>query len=354
LSWLGKDSNQNSVVSVCLYFENDNLVDIRFDHSSNSEIRDRSTFDCAGVHLGLEKTQFFSPYSNLDVKAKVTEIIVSPHAQIRYGVPAHEVECKKEMELMIRPLSSLSYCVKEHRLTTLQELGWEHIAKKQKLSTVDDSTIMQGALPAKAERAMSYRINVVGSEIPEVIHSIKFSKFAPFTNDDITIPTAQILGIPIPETATISLDVASVTVGNVTKTITVNIALEDLPLPIPTASIPGDTSTLFGVIPHYQVGEDKPSFYLESLPAKDKTEFYKWVSRYVNPQKEPEPVDIGIAVLDGNGNILQMWIYRDCFVTSYQVFLEDNILMIKYHERWQSEIKDRVMFACNGLHIDEL
>ena len=78
------------------------------------------------------------------------------------------------------------------------------------------------------------------------------------------------------------------------------------------------------------------------------------MSRYVNPGKQPDPIDVGIEILDGDGNLLQTWIYRDCTVKSYQVFLEDNILMIKYHERWQSEIKDRVMFACNGLHLNEL
>jgi len=63
---------------------------------------------------------------------------------------------------------------------------------------------------------------------------------------------------------------------------------------------------------------------------------------------------VGIEILDGNGAQIQTWIYRDCEVYSYQIFLEENILMIKYHEQWASEIKDRVMFSCIGLHIDEL
>jgi hypothetical protein len=352
-SWQYHECNLSDFVT----YRNDNLVDMRYDPSSSSEIRERSSFDCAGVQIGLESKQASDPYSNFDVHAKVKQIIVSPHSQVRSGVPTHEVECKKEMNLMIRPSNSLSYCVDNQSLTTLQELGWKHIAKKQDLSSIAesaDSTILQGILPIKADRATSYKINFVGSEIPEVINSITFSKFAPFTNDDIIVPTAQILGIPIPVTATISIDVAVIPVGNTTKTITVHPALDDLPLPIPTATIPGDTSTLFGVIPHYEIGESKPSFYLESLPAKDKKGFYKWIGRYINPGKTPELIDVGIEVLDGNGNLLQLWDYRDCYVKSYQVFLEDNILMIKYHERWQSEIKDRVMFACSGLHINEL
>ena len=190
----------------------------------------------------------------------------------------------------------------------------------------------------------------VGSEVPETLHQTKFSKFVPFTTADITIPTAQIFGIPIPIDAAFTIDAVEAPDGS---TYTVDVALEDLPLPIPYATIPGYTSTLFGVIPHYEIGET-PEFYLESLPAKDKIEFYKWISQYVNPGRPPEPIDVGIEILDGNDNILQTWVYRDCEARSYQVFLEDNILMIKYHEQWGSEIKDRVMFTCNGLHIDEL
>jgi len=308
-------------VSDFVTYRNDDLLEMRFDFSSNYEIRDRSTFDCAGVYLDTEKTQFFSLYSNLDLKFKVREIIVSPHSQIRSGVPAHEVECKKEMELMIRPSRSLSYCVDEQSLETLQALGWEHISKKQDLTTVDesrDSAVIQGTIPAKNEHAISYVINLVGSEIPETIHQTKFSKFAPFTTNDIIIYGRELLGTPIA-----------------------------------TATIPGDTSTIFGVIPNYQIGE-KPEFYLESLPAKDKTEFYKWISQYVNPGKRPDPIDVGVEILDGDGNLIQIWVYRDCVVMSYQIFLEENIMMIKYHGQWASEIKDRVMFTCNGLHINEL
>ena len=126
-----------------------------------------------------------------------------------------------------------------------------------------------------------------------------------------------------------------------------------MPLRIPTDSIPGDTSTIFGVVPHYQFG-DAPRFYLESLPAKDKGEFYKWLSRYVNPGKTPDPVDVAVEILDGSGNTLQTWMYRNCSVISYQLFLEDYILVFKYHGLWQTEIKDRTMFSCSGLSLNRL
>ena len=340
-----------------IVYLHDNSLFIPFTGTPNPEIRDRITFDCGGVNIDIEGTQTFNLDTGLDVVSKVPGVVVPPHIQLKTGVPSHEVECKKEMELMYRPSSSLPYCVKQHSVTTLQEKGWEYIGKRPtEEPSIDKSKIgytnLKAVLPKNEERAMSYQLNVVGRELPEIFHNFKFSKFAPFTTNDITIPTAHILGIPIPETATISLH-PGVTVGNQTITFNIDIAVEDLPLPIPTATIPGDTSTIFGVIPSYQFG-DAPGFYMEGLPAKDKAELYGMLNKYVNPGKRPDPIDIGVQLLDGNGNALQSWNYRDCLVFSYQLFVDENILMMKFHEQWQSEIKDRVMFTCSGLRINEL
>lgn len=340
------------VVADFVTYRNDNLLESRFDNSLNSEIRDRSTFDCAGVYLDLENIDF-GEHNKYDLNFKEAEIIRSPLKQRQSGVSNFDIICKDNMELMLRNSNTLPYCVHENRLGDLQEQGWEHIRNKQDLSITDESsnsTALHGTIPAKNEHAMKYVVNIVGSEVPETLHQTKFSKFVPFTTADITIPTAKIFGIPIPIDAGFTIDVAEAPDGS---TYTVDVALEDLPLPIPYATIPGYTSTLFGVIPHYEIGET-PEFYLESLPAKDKIEFYKWMARYVNPGKTPDPIDIGVEILDGNDNPIQTWVYRDCKAISYQLFLEENLLMIKYHDAWASEIKDRVMFTCSGLHIDEL
>jgi hypothetical protein len=292
----------------------------------------------------------------LKIEPIVPQITVPPHAQLKSGTSANEIECKREMELMIRPNNALPYCVKSHRVNVLQEQGWEHISKKQTdESFVDESktesTILQAVLPTDDERAMSYRITVIGNEIPKEVQSIKIAKFAPFTTNDITINTAKLLGMPMPENAIITKSLGF-SIGNYSLSFEVKVPVEDL-IPLPTASFSGDRSTLFGVVPHYQFG-DKPSFYLESLPAKDQKEFFKWISRYVNPGKTPDPVDFAVELLDGSGNTVQTWMYRDCSAISYMVFLEYNIMMYKFHESWQSEIKDRAMFWCSGLHLNEI
>jgi hypothetical protein len=202
----------------------------------------------------------------------------------------------------------LPYCVKSHRVNVLQGQDWEHISKKQTDESKTEPTILQAVLPTDDERGMSYKISAIGIEVPKEFQSLKISNFAPFTTSDITID-----GV----------------------------------------TIPGDTSTLFGVMPYYHFG-DKPSFYVESLPAKDRIEVYKWLSRYTNPGKTPDPIDVGIQIFDGSGNLLQTWMYRDCTVVSFQVFLDQYILGFKFHGKWFSEIKDRTMFSCGGLHLNEV
>ncbi len=337
------------------------LMFTRFDKKLNSEIREKTTFDCAGLNLDIEGKLPASIYNDLfekglKVKPLVPEIIVPPHKQLSSGTSANEIECKKEMELMYRPSNALPYCIKANSVDILQGLGWEHISKKFSKESTDesktDSTILQAVVPADDERAMSFRISVIGKEVPEALHSVKFSNFAPFTTDNIIINTAKILGLPIPEDAAIHLS-ETVTVGNFTLAVDIEVPLEDLPLPIPTVTIPGDTSTMFGVVPHYQFG-DKPTFYVESLPAKDKVEFYEWLSRYTTPGKTPDPVDVGIEFLDGSGNPIQTWMYRNCSVISYQIMLDDYILGYKFHQKWHDELKDRTMFSCDGLSLNQL
>jgi len=339
-------------------FRDDNIMFTRFIKTIDYEIRDKTTFECAGLNVDTEGKLPFSLYADIFSKGLIAEsyvpqIIVPPQVQSKSGPSANEIECKREMELMFRPSNKLNYCIEAHSVTALQEQGWEHISKRL---SIDKSKIgytnLKAVLPTDGERAMSYRINVIGKEIPEVVSSIKFSKFAPFTTDDITVNTAKILGLPMPDNAFITLH-PSVQIGDFVLTLDVEVPLADLPLPIPTATIPGDTSTLFGMMPYYHFG-DKPSFYLESLPAKDKQEFYKWLSRYTNPGKTPEPVDVGVEILDGSGNILQTWMYRDCSVISYQLLLDDYILGYKYHGLWHTEIKDRVLFSCIGLSLNRL
>ena len=126
---------------------------------------------------------------------------------------------------------------------------------------------------------------------------------------------------------------------------------------IPTQTI--DTFSNFTPIsqdskkPSYSLsgGSITPTFYLESLPSKDKTAVYHLVSMYVNPGVKPNPFDVKVEVLNGDNSTLQTWSFGKCQITNYEPYLDENALRYKLHLKWNAEIKDRTTFSCSGLNL---
>jgi len=94
-----------------------------------------------------------------------------------------------------------------------------------------------------------------------------------------------------------------------------------------------------------------PQFFLESLPSYDKKGFYEFISRYVNPVKIPEPVNVSVDLITGDNTILQRWNYVDCDVTNYQMSLDDSMLVYPFSGKPQGEIRDKTDFNCAGNHL---
>jgi len=87
----------------------------------------------------------------------------------------------------------------------------------------------------------------------------------------------------------------------------------------------------------------------ESLPNKFATTTYKTAEQYLNPGKDPEPFDIRVDVLTGDGTILYSGDYDDCSGVKYSTYLNDNIAMIKFHPSLKSEFRDRFEIECIGV-----
>jgi hypothetical protein len=96
----------------------------------------------------------------------------------------------------------------------------------------------------------------------------------------------------------------------------------------------------------------KPQFFLESLPSKDKEDLYRYFSKWVNPGKEPELVNVSIDMITGNGEILQRWNYLDCTLYEYTMHLEDSLLKFSYTGEKSPEIRDKSEFTCNGMNLE--
>ena len=98
--------------------------------------------------------------------------------------------------------------------------------------------------------------------------------------------------------------------------------------------------------------EKTEMFYLESLPSTDKEWLYQLLARYVNPGAIPEEFDVTIETFSGDGTLLQIWNYNNCERNNYEIFLDEGLLNYKYHEKWQAELKDRIIFECTGLEFN--
>jgi len=105
-------------------------------------------------------------------------------------------------------------------------------------------------------------------------------------------------------------------------------------------------------IPYYYDSITK-GFILESLPSKDKDWFYSSiVGGYINSGKAPEPFDVDIDVVTGDGEVLQTWQYVKCDLVEYTPFLDENLANLKFIGEFVSEIRDKSVFECVGQRVD--
>ncbi len=217
---------------------------------------------------------------------------ISPLTQKQIGVTSDEIQCNDGFELMIRPPKNVGVCVMDSHVSELADRGWEHITLQKQ---VDFSSKIKQIIPTDEQRALSFAVHFQGTDIapPKTLNT--FSNFVPITDADSSDPT-----------------------------------------------------------PSSMLDSSQKQFYLESLPSKDKEWFYQLIARYVNPGSIPEPFEVDVEIITGNGKILQTWEYDDCERTDYQLFLDEALLTYKFHEKWQSEIKDRTFFACASLKLHVL
>ncbi|MCE9652265.1 MAG: hypothetical protein K8Q89_04290, partial [Nitrosarchaeum sp.] len=215
---------------------------------------------------------------------------VSPIIQTSIGVPAEDVSCNDGFTLMIRPPNNIPVCVKNDDTSQFEGRGWKIPSQTENKNIVD---ILRPILPSESERALSFTVSFEGTDISPSQTVETFSKFVPIADENSRIQTP---------------------------------------------SNPLDSS--------------EKTFYLESLPSKEKNWFYELASRYVNAGTKPENFNVTVQVRDGQGDVLQTWDYKECEITEFTTYYDDNLLRYKFHGKWQSEIKDKSIFRCAGLSIN--
>lgn len=94
------------------------------------------------------------------------------------------------------------------------------------------------------------------------------------------------------------------------------------------------------------------NFVLESLPSKDKLEFYQIVEKYLSPGKVPELFDVDIDVLAGDNSKLITLNYSKCEITGYTPSTQDFILFYQFSGKTQDEIRDLTTVYCAGFDVE--
>jgi hypothetical protein len=92
-------------------------------------------------------------------------------------------------------------------------------------------------------------------------------------------------------------------------------------------------------------------FKMETLPSSDKKQLYEFLARYANPGKDPEPFDVAIDTVLGNGDILHRLHYTKCEAVDFDWYLQDATWLYQFSGKQQEEIRERYTLYCIGFKM---
>ena len=208
--------------------------------------------------------------------------------------------CKEGLNPVIKASDNSPACVKPSSIYKLIERNWMFIREAfaqsddtEQTEMISDDFSSTDLLASDSERAMYFTVRASGGLLPKEVVA-NFNKFTPFTSDE----------------------------GHV------------------TADNPTDLKTEY-------------KFALESLPSKDKLNFYRLVADIIAESTfATEPFDISVDVVTGDGSVIQTWAYRDCEIINYSTFLQDTIFFFQFSGEHTSEIRERAIAECRGFDLE--
>ena len=86
---------------------------------------------------------------------------------------------------------------------------------------------------------------------------------------------------------------------------------------------------------------------LESVPSKDKAEFYKEIEHVLSGQ-EPNRIDIHLDIITPNGVVLETISYYGCKITNHWVYVNDNKDQYRFTKTDGPEVREVTNFKCIG------
>jgi len=214
----------------------------------------------------------------------------APSEQLEPEHAASAISCKSGLNLVFKASDDSPACVKPTTIFKLIERNW---MKVQEAFAQTAENEPPGTIPSDNNRAIYYHVRVFGGVIPQEV-SANFQKFTPFTSKEPNI-------------------------------------LPDNPID--------------------HVGLYK--FALESLPSKDKIEYYQILGKIMagDPFAD-EPFEVSVDVVSGDGTVLQTWAYRNCEVENYVTYLQDTVFFFQFSGGFSAEIRDRTLLECRALDLE--
>jgi len=106
-----------------------------------------------------------------------------------------------------------------------------------------------------------------------------------------------------------------------------------------------------GLSPNEQANQYDRGFTIESLPTQDKKIFYEFLVKYVNSGKTPEPFDVTLDTILGDGSILHRFHYANCKLIDITWYLQQGNWLHQYSGKPQEEIRERYSIECEGFKI---
>jgi len=106
-----------------------------------------------------------------------------------------------------------------------------------------------------------------------------------------------------------------------------------------------------GTVAPNEVDSTVPTFYLMSMPSKDKATLYQLVDEFVNPGRPPATYNVDVAILAGDGSVIQTWDYSDCKILEYVTFFDSDKDTYRFADLDEAEIREFLLVECAGFHL---
>ena len=252
--------------------------------------------------LGLQILQYnewsTAPYDYLKETLSLT-----PVAQLNMGILPFDIQCDSGLELVVKPSRESAACVTSTSVLKLVERNWLHIfdpvvaLAAAEVATSGESsseTITKQQTPSDAQRAMTYVVTFSGASLTveesQPLYTIsKFRHISKTTDNTIILPKSA---------------------------------------------------------------SDRPQFILEALPSLDKKVYYRMISDWINNDPKARLLDVKIDIVAGNGETIQSWVYEECRLVDYYTFLSENLVVFTFHDKFESEIREKSSFHCITFDVE--